>query len=229
MEETQTKAPPESPYVRRPVTPGADFRSAPAQATAAPTPEELKAFVDKVTDAEAPTGAGKVRMVDEATGEIKEQAATKDPEAEMTDATLAKVLAFLDPSSRGPITLLVARHKLFAMRIPTQQEILDVTAVTGVMVGTDMNAAQSQWSIIGELRKAVYGWVPEQSPAAQLLRANIAWPKKWPPLNDVHWTDSRDPYLLSEEILPLWAQYLTWREAVVPTRAEIDFYWASQR
>lgn len=213
-----------SPYA--PNDPPPAVASAPQGEKPRPSAEELAAFVEAVQTATTTPGDSPTMRVVGDDGEIKDVA--KDAEVTLTQDTLVKVAAFLDPTSRGPIGVLCVRHKMFAMRIPVQQEILDVTALTGAPAGVELNAAQAQWSIIGELRKAVMGWVPERSPAAHALRENIAWPKKWPPLNEPNWTNSRDPYIITDEILPLWDAYINWRASVVPTRDEIAFYWASQ-
>jgi hypothetical protein len=151
----------------------------------------------------------------------------QNPEEEA--AVLAKVAAFLDPKLRGPIGWMVVRNKVFVMRIPVQQEMIDVTAITGQRIGEDLTQAQFIYSIIGELRKASYGWLPANAPDAQLLRAHISDPEQWPELRKIDWMASRDPYIIEAEIMPLWKAYLEWRMTVVPTRDEIDFYLAAQR
>jgi hypothetical protein len=233
MNDTSKTASPYAPHEPTGQRP-AQFTDRTAKPT--PTPEEMKAFMDKAAGIEAGTIAKPVapeatgdtiRVIDPTTGEIKEEA--RDKEVVLTAATLQKVAAFLDPKTNGPLNVVIVRHKAFVMRIPTQQEILDVTSVIGAPIGAEMTQAQTQWSIVGELKKACYGYVGEQSPEFQVLRANIMDPTQWPPLKPLVWTESRDPYLFPEEILPLWEKYLQWRNEVLPTREEIDFYWANQR
>jgi hypothetical protein len=213
---------PETPY---PPPEGAKPKTLVEEKTAGagvPTQEELADFLKTV--------GGQVGSADTASDDAEPPGFQKpEQKVEYTNATLEKVAAFLNPQTRGPVTLLVKRHKMFLMHIPTQQEILDVSAISGIKPLEEPTQTQFQWQIIGELRVACYGWVPEQSPEAQTLRANIAWPKLWPELRRVTWTDSRDPFIFSDEIMPLYQAYLAWRETVVPSRGEIDFYWASQR
>jgi hypothetical protein len=206
----------ESPYVQPTPPPGAP--PPPAQSAGGiPSGEVLRNFVDSVSGKPAPTG------LEETTTPAQEA----KKEEKFTNATLDKVARFLDPKSIGPLTMLSARHKVFAVKIPTQQEILDVTNVSGVKGLEEPNSAQMQWQIYGELQKAAIGWLPERAQEVQTLRANILDPTKWPPLRKITWLDSRDPHVFTDEVIVLWDQYIAWRTAVVPSREELDFYYAN--
>lgn len=206
-----------------------------------PDPESLREFIAGVSGAldrtEAvvldaiSTGSGKVTIRDENGAEQAAPTPTLAPEA-----VIAKVLAFLDNKMRGPITLLgPIRHKLFVFRIPAQQEMIQVAAFAGTtleataeMLKGTVKVADQTWTIVGELQKACVGWIPERSPSVAILQQNINDPTKWPELRETNWLATRDPYVLEAEVYPLWKVYQEWRRDVVPTPADIDFYYANQ-
>jgi hypothetical protein len=198
-----------------------------------PDQQTLSKFLEKANamDVDSKAADAKTMRIMDDKGVVSEVNPVEEQQAEVfTEKTFQKVLAFLDPVSVGPLMLLTARHKLFVVKIPTQQELLDVQYIMGTKIGSsELNTGEYQMSIIGELRKACFGWVPEDSQEAQILRANISWRDKWPRLRDISWQDTRDPYVFEDEIMPLYRKYLEWRVTVVPTRAEIDFYWANQK
>jgi hypothetical protein len=237
--ETETTTAPQSPYAPQ-IPDGAIDARVPGEGKpkikgeGVPEPEAIKDFIDKITGVtdklEAAVANGQAKLVQ-----------TQTEDGVVTDAperVMAKVLAFLDNNMRGPITLLgPIRHKYFVMKIPSQQELLEVSAFAGTTVGemqsiidgTDnMKISDQAWSIIGELQKACFGFLPERSPLVDTLKQNIQNPTKWPKLRDNNWLATKDPYVLQGEVYPLWAEYQKWRADVVPTPSEIDFYWANQ-
>ena len=96
------------------------------ESTALPTKEALASFLAAVSgkvDLDAPgTTAAKphVRVLDGETGAISEQSEQFEDDVR---SVMAKVAAFLDPNSVGPVGAFEVRHKLFVMRIPTRDEI----------------------------------------------------------------------------------------------------------
>lgn len=184
--------------------------------------------------------AQSIKMLDGESG--KETVETRDPSPQAAPAparldpftadgavqqqVFAKVARYLDPKLQSPITLITVRHKVFVMGIPTSQEMLDVTAFTGAVVDRDQTVAEQALQIVGECLKACRGWAPENSPDAQLLRAHINDPTKWPVLRKIDWLASRDGSVLMREAYPLYGQYRKWRTSVEPTPDEIDFYYS---
>jgi hypothetical protein len=250
---TEEKKTPESPYrverqdgARRSVPVGGDK----IPGDGVPSQEVLADFIAKTATIDVPEASperprqseppktisgpalsqdpAKMRVLDENGNIVEVDRKEAAADEVFTEKTFQKVLAFLDPVSLGPVMLLPQRHKLFAVRIPTQQELLDVQFILNTPFDkVTMNTGEFQMSVIGELRKACFGWVPEVSQEAQTLRANISWREKWPKLRDISWQDTRDPYVWNDEIFPLYEKYVLWRQSVVPTRQEIDFYYAN--
>lgn len=146
-----------------------------------------------------------------------------DPTQQMI---FTKVARYLDPRMKSPLQIFAVRHKLFVMKIPTSQELLDVTAFTGAKMNQEATIAENTLQIIGECIKGCHGWVPENSADAQLLRAHFNDPQKWPALRPIDWLASRDSSAFNREALPLWEKYKEWRESVEPTPEEIDFYYS---
>ena len=242
---------PASPYAAT-IPPGARDVRVPGQGKpklsgeGVPQPADLKTFLDTVTSASERIEANVERLGAAATvreisadtgGEVVEKAVVSvaTPEqktAPFDDRTMSKVLAFLDNNMMAPTTVLgPIRHKFFVVKVPTQQELLDVTAFTGARVrdaAESMTQAEFAYSVIGELLKACAGWISERAPGFDLLRQNIAQPKLWPTLQPIAWLATRDPYVLEEEILPLWTAYQAWKLGVVPTKDEVDFYFANR-
>lgn len=198
-----------------------------------PSPGDLKAYVDTITNmtdrVEAAVAAGVSNGTVKVT-EMEPEGAPSTPEQ-----VLAKVLVFLDNKMRGPITLLgPLRHKYFVMKIPTQQELIEASALAGTQIVSDpteqkkMLVSDQTWNLVGELQKSCLGYIMEKSPNLSLLKQNIGDPTKWPPLRETNWLATTDPYALQGEVYPLWSLYEAWRARVVPTVDEFDFYWANQ-
>lgn len=142
------------------------------------------------------------------------------------DDILARVARFLDPKTAGPTYLIPARGKLFVGRLLTSQEALEVERMGAMPMNSQMTSGQYLTLIIGELLKSIYGWVPEQSPRAQILKAHRDDPARWPKLEEVEWLATRDPYLRQEEIDPLYEAYVKWKASVIVGPEEIRFYFS---
>jgi len=205
-------------------------------------PEAVKGFLDTLNGIEEKmnshvANASTIRVLDEANGDVVREIKGADPDSRQTQADLeanqaaivAKVAAFLDPKLRGPIFTAVVRNKFFIGKFPVQQEMVDVKAVVGYRPGTIPTVAESYMSIVGELKKCIYGWLPEKAPEVQIVRAHVNDPSKWPKLNDEDWLETRDPFVAESEVYPLWDKYMEWRAQVQPTREEIDFYYSLMR
>jgi hypothetical protein len=201
-----------------------------------PEPAAIREFMETVAGATDRVEAAVDRAIATGSGAVKVTESVEAP-GDLTPAhIMAKVVAFLDNKTHGPITILgPIRHKLFVMRIPRQQEMIEVTAFAGTTLADaadstlgKLKVADQTWTLIGELQKACFGYLSERSPQVAALKQNIATPEKWPALRSPEWLTTRDPYVLEGEVYPLWAAYKEWRNAVVPTVEELDFYWANQ-
>lgn len=199
-------------------------------------PEKMAKFLERVESGDFTDAVTEATVIRELKEDGTIQEVRKDDEspdgassADKQRAIFQKVAIFLDPRLKGPVTILVERHKAFVMRLPVAQELIDVTAVIGQKEGEPITSAQSMMSVIGELMKGCYGWLPESSADINILRENIGDPKKWPRLRPIEWLSSRDTSYLFKEVLPLWEKYLAWRNSVQPTEDEIDFYYSQLR
>lgn len=177
-----------------------------------------------------------------ASGDTSVKVISKETNGQVMDKTVAeldeeersrimrKVQAFLDPTHASPlfIGLVRTRNKLFVGCYPKQQDILDVKRQVGAMAGAEMNAYQATLAIVAELQKCVIGWVPIRSNRAAWIQAHGSFENfdKWPALEPVEWMNTRDTYVLDDEVFPLWEQYVEWRNLNTPTREELSFYYS---
>jgi hypothetical protein len=181
----------------------------------------------KVAEEKLASGAPMV-VLDGVTGKTEvltaDSAATT---AEKEQAIFDKVALFLDPKLRGPVFTfaLKERNKFFVGRFPVQNEMLDVQR-EATALGREVSNGDILIGIVGELLKAILGWYPLNSPDVQVFRAHINDPSKWPAFRENHWLETRDPYVQSDEIIPLWKAFAEWKLAVQPTQEEIRFYFS---
>jgi hypothetical protein len=154
---------------------------------------------------------------------------TKKEEEDRRIAIIEKVGRFLDTKMHGPMFVGSARGKLFIGEYPRQQDLLDVQLLVGNRPNENLSVGEVNVAVIGELRKILFGWMPIASPKVQVLRANIDRREEWEKLdiklNRIEWMESRDPYVIDEEVTPLWRQYMKWRVEVEPTKEDFDFYY----
>jgi len=136
-----------------------------------------------------------------------------------------KVRAYLDRKLHGPLFYhaLPERNKFFVGRVLTQNESLDVEIES--QYGSQMSEGLLKRVMVGELSRAMFGWVPMNAPAFHVLRANADDPTKWPELKRCEFGETRDPYIVEEEVIPLYNAYAKWKIDVTPSQDEIRFYW----
>jgi hypothetical protein len=182
----------------------------------------LSDLVEKMGDVEKKVASGAPMRVLDKNGE---RIVTPDSE-EDEQAIFEKVALFLDPKLRGPVFTfaLEERNKFFVGRFPVQNEMLDVQRSSKAL-GGDVSNGDILVGVVGELLKAIIGWYPLNSPSVQIFRANVNDPAKWPVMKPVEWLETRDPYVMEDEILKLYEAYMKWKIDVQPTRDEIAFYY----
>lgn len=214
-------------------------------------PEAMREFLDKATAIgkaieehgvtsfrELNTQTGTITAAETAEAAITTAPNVQEPQNEMPKwqppsdpadirALFDKCARFLDPHTKGPRTLITVRHKVFAVKLPVAQAMLDASQIVGVKVGAVMTEAEAAYYHVQVLRQAVMGWLPESNPAVAVLRENIDRDEKeWPKLQPINWLSTRDPYWYTEEVGPLYIEFMRWRALVEPTPEEFDFYFS---
>lgn len=160
---------------------------------------------------------------------IDVKAAPGEPVAPADAKAFAKVQAILDPNSVGPVLITAPiRGKVYVFTLPKWGSTLAMQAtVTAQMPESSSESLNFSMMMISIMMTACWGWYPaSKTTLIETVRANITDPTKWPPPKPVGWLTSKDPYI-NLEVNELVTVFNAWREEVIPTKEELEGYYAT--